>query len=229
MSYDVILPAAGSGKRMGAGKNKLFLELNNKPILIHTLEVFEVDPQCRAIYLAVKDEERTFIRSQLQQYKISKVKAMPTGGDERQHSVYACMKEVVAGAIVLVHDVARPFIEQATIHRLVEAATEKGAAIAGVRAKDTMKRVENGIIQETIDRSSLWMIQTPQAFDFELLMQAQVKAEQEGFLGTDEGMLVERLDQQIQIVESNYENIKITTKEDLVFGEAILNRRQGGN
>ncbi|MBQ0137833.1 MAG: 2-C-methyl-D-erythritol 4-phosphate cytidylyltransferase [Kurthia sp.] len=228
MQYDVILPAAGSGKRMGAGKNKLFLELANKPILIHTLEVFEKDEACRAIFLAVKSSERSFIQSQLQKYNITKVNEMPIGGDERQHSVLACLKVMDTGDIVLVHDAARPFIEQSTIHALIRKASEKGAAIAGVRAKDTMKRVSNGRIEETVERSSLWMIQTPQAFDFELLKEAELSAEAEGFLGTDESMLVERLDKEVYVVESNYENVKITTKEDLIFGEAILNRRAGG-
>ena len=228
MVYDVILPAAGSGKRMGAGKNKLFLELKEKPILIHTLEVFEKDEWCRGIYLAVKDSEREFIQNLLKRYSITKVKAMPTGGDERQYSVQSCMKAIGNGDIVLVHDAARPFILEPTIHKLVEVAQQKGAAIAGVRAKDTMKRVEAGIIQETVDRSTLWMIQTPQAFRFELLQYAENHAEQDGFLGTDESMLVEREGEFVYMVESSYENVKITTKEDLVFGEAILNQRIGG-
>lgn len=228
MQYDVILPAAGSGKRMGAGKNKLFLELVDKPIIIHTLEVFEKDEACRAIYLAVKPSERAYIEEQLQQYHITKVVAMPEGGEERQQSVYACLNAMKDSKIVLVHDAARPFIEQHTIHELAAAAFEKGAAIAGVRAKDTMKRVVNGLIEETVDRSSLWMIQTPQAFEFQLLKEAADAAEAVGFLGTDEAMLVERMNKAVYIVESSYENVKITTKEDLVFGEAILNRRAGG-
>lgn len=228
MQYDVILPAAGSGKRMGAGKNKLFLQLQKKPIIIHTLEVFEQDEACRAIYLAVKPSERTYIQEQLQQYQITKVVAMPDGGEERQHSVYACLKEMNEAEIVLVHDAARPFIKQKTIHQLMATALEKGSAIAGVPAKDTMKRVNDGLIEETVDRSSLWMIQTPQAFDFNLLKRAEEQAYQEGFLGTDESMLIERLGEPVYIVESDYENVKITTKEDLIFGEAILSRRAGG-
>ena len=228
MQYDVILPAAGSGKRMGAGKNKLFLELKGKPILMHTLEIFERDAWCRGIYLAVKDSERAYIEQLLTQYNITKVKQMPTGGEERQHSVQSCMKAIAEGEIVLVHDAARPFILEPTIHELAEMAQKKGAAIAGVRAKDTMKRVEAGIIQETVDRSTLWMIQTPQAFRFELLQYAENHAEQDGFVGTDESMLVEREGEFVYMVESSYENVKITTKEDLVFGEAILNQRIGG-
>lgn len=229
MDYEVVLPAAGSGKRMGAGKNKLFLPLGNKPILIHTLEVFEKDQHCTGIYLAVKPEERDYIRQLLKEYGITKVKGLPNGGKERQHSVHACLKIMKEVDIVLVHDAARPFVTHSVINRLVETAYEKGAAIAGVRAKDTMKIVRNGVIVETVNRDDLWAIQTPQAFCYELLRQAEDEAEQTGFLGTDEAMLVERLGHEIHIVESSYENIKITTKEDLLFGEAILKNRQLNN
>jgi len=225
VQYEVVLPAAGSGKRMGAGQNKLFLELLGKPILIHTLEVFEQDENCTGIWLAVKPEERAFIREMLASYGISKVKGLPDGGAERQHSVHSCMKEMEQVDIVLVHDAARPFITHAIIANLVQSAHDFGAAIAGVRAKDTMKKVRDGIIEETVDRESLWMIQTPQAFRFDLIVEAEDVAEKVGFLGTDEAMLVERLGHAVHIVESTYENVKMTTKEDLLFGEAILRRR----
>lgn len=230
MQYEVVLPAAGSGKRMGAGQNKLFLKLLEKPILIHTLEVFEQDNNCTGIWLAVKPEERGFIRELLTEYSISKVKGLPDGGVERQHSVHSCMKEMEQVNIVLVHDAARPFITHDIIANLVQSAHDNGAAIAGVRAKDTMKKVRDGIIEETVDRESLWMIQTPQAFRFDLIVHAEDVAEKVGFLGTDEAMLVERLGHAVHIVESSYENVKMTTKEDLVFGEAILHKRKlGGN
>lgn len=229
VQYEVVLPAAGSGKRMGAGRNKLFLELLEKPILIHTLEVFEQDENCTGIWLAVKPAERAVIQKMLENYGISKVKGLPDGGAERQHSVHACMKEMEQVDIVLVHDAARPFITRDIIATLVQSAHNFGAAIAGVRAKDTMKKVRNGIIEETVDRESLWMIQTPQAFRFDLIVEAEDVAEKVGFLGTDEAMLVERLGHEVHIVESNYENVKMTTKEDLLFGEAILRKRALGN
>ncbi|HWL27186.1 MAG TPA: 2-C-methyl-D-erythritol 4-phosphate cytidylyltransferase [Ureibacillus sp.] len=225
MFYEVVLPAAGSGKRMGAGKNKLFLLLQDKPILIHTLEVFQNDECCTGIWLAVKPEEREYIRQLLNDYDITKVKGLPDGGEERQHSVHSCIKEMQKVDIVLVHDAARPFITHDIIARLVETAREKGAAIAGVRAKDTMKKVSNGVIIETVDREHLWMIQTPQAFRFDLLYEAEDVAEKVGFLGTDEAMLVERLGYPVHIVEASYDNIKMTTKEDLVIGEAILRKK----
>nr|WP_301286048.1 2-C-methyl-D-erythritol 4-phosphate cytidylyltransferase [Lysinibacillus endophyticus] len=219
------MPAAGSGKRMGAGQNKLFLLLANKPILIHTLEVFEQDENCTGIWLAVKPEEREFIQQLLREYQITKVKGLPDGGEERQHSVHSCIKEMEQVEIVLVHDAARPFITQNIIASLVKRAIEQGAAIAGVKAKDTMKKVKDGIIVETVDRESLWMIQTPQAFRYDLLAEAEDVAEKVGFLGTDEAMLVERLGYPVHIVEASYDNLKMTTKEDLVLGEAILKKR----
>lgn len=225
LQYEVVLPAAGSGKRMGAGQNKLFLLLANKPILIHTLEVFQKDKNCTGIWLAVKPEEREYIEKLLGKYSITKVKGLPNGGEERQHSVHSCIKEMEHVDIVLVHDAARPFITTPVIEKLTLAAYEKGAAIAGVRAKDTMKKVNDSVIVETVDRDNLWSIQTPQAFRFDLLKEAEDDAEKVGFLGTDEAMLVERLGHRVYIVESTYENVKMTTKEDLVFGEAIIQHR----
>ena len=128
--------------------------------------------------------------------------------------------------MLLVHDAARPFIQIDVIHQLVQSAEEFGAAVAAVRAKDTMKKVYNGIIQETVDRESLWIIQTPQAFQYDVLEKAERLAEQESFLGTDEAMLVERLGGNVHIVESTYDNVKVTTQEDLLLGEVILNKRK---
>lgn len=221
-----MMPAAGSGKRMGAGYNKLFLELEEKPILIHTLDMFEKDPACVGMILAVKPEERVQIESMLERFAITKVRALVDGGTERQYSVKMCIKAHEASGIVLVHDAARPFIHHLVVRELVEVAAEHGAAIAGVKAKDTMKYVQAGIVEGTVDREKLWIIQTPQAFQFDLLQKASDKAEAEGFLGTDESMLVERLGHPVRIVESTYDNVKITTQEDLVFGEVLLRRRR---
>lgn len=225
-TYTVMLPAAGSGSRMGAGFNKLFLELSGKPILIHTLDVFEQDPNCSGMILSVKAEEKLQIEAMLDRFGITKVAALVEGGSERQQSVAACIGAHQSGGIVLVHDAARPFIHRTVIRKLVEAAREKGAAIAGVQVKDTMKVATDGIVEETVDRSRLWSIQTPQAFRYEILKEASEKAEAEGFLGTDESMIVERLGHPVRVVESTYDNVKMTTKEDLLFGEVLLKQRR---
>ncbi|MBD7983677.1 2-C-methyl-D-erythritol 4-phosphate cytidylyltransferase [Sporosarcina sp. Sa2YVA2] len=224
--YTVLIPAAGSGSRMGAGFNKLFLELVDKPILIHTLEVFENDPSCEGMILSVKEEERLDISRMIAQFGITKVKMLVEGGAERQQSVAACIHAHPSNGIILVHDAARPFIRHEVIRQLVETADVQGAAIAGVRVKDTMKTASDTIVEGTIDRSTLWSIQTPQAFRYEVLKEASDKAEADGFLGTDESMIVERLGFPVHIVESAYDNVKMTTKEDLLFGEVLLKHRR---
>ena len=225
MDYTVMMPAAGSGTRMGAGQNKLFLELAGKSILAHTLSVFEKDPSCVGIILAVKEAEREDIESIVIGANITKVKALPEGGNERQHSVAACLAAHEGDGIVLVHDAARPFIAPRVIAELAESAAAHGAAVAGVKAKDTMKYVTDGVIEETADRDRLWVIQTPQAFRFDLLNDASAQAAREGFLGTDEAMLVEHAGHAVRIVESTYDNIKMTTPEDLAYGEYLLKKR----
>lgn len=225
MKYTVVLPAAGSGKRMKADRNKLLLELSGKPIFIYTLEVFDRDPDCEGMWLAVKEDERELIEKYVEQYEIKKVKGYAAGGAERQDSVRAGLEMAGQSEVVLVHDAARPFISPAVIRELVERANESGAAIAGVPVKDTIKKVREGVITETVDRAELWMIQTPQAFRYKLLMEAAQRAQADGFLGTDEAMLVERTGHPVQIVESTYENVKMTTPDDLIYGKAILESR----
>ncbi|MET3574312.1 2-C-methyl-D-erythritol 4-phosphate cytidylyltransferase [Bhargavaea ullalensis] len=229
MEYTVMLPAAGSGRRMGAGENKLFLPLGGEPILIRTLRVFEEDPACRGIILAVRPDERERIRKMLVEAGIQKAAAMPDGGEERQDSVRACVRAFIegggdGGSVVMVHDAARPFISRRVIGELAVSAGRHGAAIAAVRAKDTVKQVHGGIVESTPDRESLWLVQTPQAFRASLLSRAEEQAAADGFLGTDESMLVERLGHPVRIVESTYDNVKMTTKEDLAIGEVLLKR-----
>lgn len=225
MKYTVVLPAAGSGKRMKADRNKLLLELSGKPIFIYTLEVFDRDPECEGMWLAVKEDEREMIEKYVERYEIKKVKGYAAGGAERQDSVRAGLEMAGQCEVVLVHDAARPFISPVVIRELVEQANESGAAIAGVPVKDTIKKVRESVITETVNRAELWMIQTPQAFRYELLMEAAQRAKADGFLGTDEAMLVERMGHPVQIVESTYENVKMTTPDDLIYGKAILASR----
>ncbi|MEH7413866.1 2-C-methyl-D-erythritol 4-phosphate cytidylyltransferase [Neobacillus drentensis] len=226
MTYQVIIPAAGMGKRMQAGKNKLLLELNGLPILVHTLRVFEEDEACDGIILAIHPQDHKEINGLLQKYQIRKVPDLVMGGDERQHSIFNALKTVKMDGIILVHDAARPFIQKGHIHLLTQKAVETGAAIMGVPAKDTMKKQKNGVVVETVERSSLWAVQTPQAFRISLLKEAYEKAEKDQFLGTDDASLVERLNYPVSIVEGDYDNIKLTTPEDLYFAEAIIKKRE---
>ncbi|MBB6447505.1 2-C-methyl-D-erythritol 4-phosphate cytidylyltransferase [Bacillus benzoevorans] len=227
MTYQVILPAAGQGKRMGAGKNKLLLELDGVPIFIYTLRVFDCDDSCSRIILAVNEDEKREIERLLAQFGIKKEVKLVSGGSERQYSVYAGVKVLENDEdIVLVHDAARPFIDSEQIQRLVEAAEQYGAAILAVPVKDTIKRAEGNKIKDTIERSSLWSVQTPQAFRTFELRKAHEQALCDQYLGTDEASLVERMGHDVIIVEGNYDNIKLTTPEDLFFAETIIAKRK---
>lgn len=227
MPYQVIIPAAGQGKRMGAGKNKLLLTLEGVPILIHTLRVFEADAECSGIILAISPSDEQQFKSLLKEYGIHKVSSLVAGGKERQDSVYNGLRTVHSlDGIVLVHDAARPFIKTEIIHKLVEAASKDGGAIVAVPVKDTIKKAENSMVSETVERSSLWAVQTPQAFRASVLLEAHNKAIREQFIGTDESSLVERIPHRVSIIEGDYDNIKLTTPEDLYFAQAILRKRK---
>ncbi|MBS8266874.1 2-C-methyl-D-erythritol 4-phosphate cytidylyltransferase [Mesobacillus boroniphilus] len=227
MTYQVIIPAAGQGKRMGAGKNKLLLTLEGVPILIHTLRVFEADDDCSGIILAINPSDEQQFKSLLKEYGIHKVSSFVTGGKERQDSVYNGLMAVHSlDGIVLVHDAARPFIKIETIRNLVDAASKDGGSIVAVPVKDTIKKAANSMVAETVERSSLWAVQTPQAFRVSVLLEAHNKAMREQFIGTDESSLVERIPHPVSIIEGDYDNIKLTTPEDLYFAEAILRKRK---
>ena len=193
-----------------------------KPILIHTLEVFEQDTNCTGIWLAVKPSERIYIRELLKKYGITKVSGMPDGGAERQHSVHACIKAMNDVSIVLVHDAARPFITHPIIKELAKTAFVNGAAVAGVRAKDTMKKVVDGRVQETIDRDSLWMVQTPQAFPANLIKEAYEVEYDSKF--TDDATVAENAGVPVKLIKGEDANIKITTMDDIYYASYVFGK-----
>ncbi|QPC48013.1 2-C-methyl-D-erythritol 4-phosphate cytidylyltransferase [Mangrovibacillus cuniculi] len=223
MNYRVIIPAAGQGKRMGLGYNKLFLPLGGRALIAHTLDVFLQDSSCETVILSTNEEERELFLSLSLKGDRSKI-TFVNGGVERQHSVANGLSSIDAkeDTLVLVHDGARPFITREVIAKVVQKANDNGAAIVGVPVKDTIKRIQSSVVQETIDRSSLWQIQTPQAFRLSILHEAHQWARVNNYLGTDEASLVEKISYPVSIVEGSYDNIKLTTKEDIYFGEAIL-------
>ncbi len=221
MDYSVVIPAAGRGKRMNAGKNKLFIDLQGEPVIVHTLKVFDRDPDCTEMVLAVHKEERGEFQKLISRIGFKTEIKLAAGGKERQDSVYSGLKETT-GDIILVHDGARPFITGSMTGRLAEAAAEHGAAIAAVPVKDTIKKAESGFVTETVDRSTLMMVQTPQAFRRDLILKAHEHARKTGFIGTDDASLAELLGFPVKITEGSYRNIKLTTPEDLIFAEAIL-------
>jgi 2-C-methyl-D-erythritol 4-phosphate cytidylyltransferase len=225
MSVIVLIPAAGTGSRMGAAVNKQYLTLADRPILAHTLNLFDNHPAVDSIHLISPETEIAYCRREVvERYAFAKVRSIIAGGAERQDSVRNGLLKCGAAAedIVLIHDGARPFFPPAMIPRVVATTLSIGACVVGVPVKDTIKEVEDSLVLGTPDRQRLWQAQTPQAFRFALIRDAHEQAVREGFRGTDDASLVERLGQPVAMFEGNYRNIKITTPEDLILARAFL-------
>ncbi len=224
MSVGVIIPAAGRGKRMGASLPKQFLSLGDRPILVHTLQVFQFHPEVDQIVIATGEEDKQNVWELIKKYQLSKVTSVVTGGVERQDSVRHALKQLQTDW-VLVHDAVRPFISSERIRVLLKEVRTHGAAVLAVPIKDTVKQVgKNGLVEKTPDRSRLWAVQTPQAFRRTLLQQAHNEAEQHNVVGTDDAMLVERIGLPVKVVMGEYTNIKLTTPEDLIIAESFLEK-----
>ncbi|WP_168123544.1 2-C-methyl-D-erythritol 4-phosphate cytidylyltransferase [Paenibacillus sp. HB172176] len=224
--WGVVIVAAGRGTRMGTKESKQYLQLADKPILVHTLSLFQRMDFVAEISLVVGKQDLDRCNGWVREFGLDKVAAVLAGGGERQHSVM-CGLQALSADWVMVHDGVRPLVTEASIQACCNAAVRNGAAVLAVPVKDTIKQVdETGRIVSTPDRSTLWAIQTPQAFRRSTLLEAHEKARQDGFLGTDDASLVERLDVAVHVAEGDYANIKITTPEDLPMAELLLERRR---
>ncbi len=235
-----IVPAAGIGKRFGAGKNKLLYELSGKPLLIWTLEALEGVEEIDEIVPVLQEGDLEYGGVLIRDFRITKVKRVLPGGKERQDSVYCGIRSLEGdNAIVVVHDGARPFIDSDMVRRALEGLDGCDGAIAGVPVKDTIKECKmlppqpplakggsrggkDIIVQKTLERSVLWSVQTPQVFRVRTIREAHERARSEGYYATDDAALVERYGGRIRIVEGSYRNIKVTTPEDIHIAEAIL-------
>ena len=222
----VIFPAAGEGRRMNAGKNKVFVELLGKPILVRTLLRFS---ECAAVddfVVVVGEEDVEKVAAALEKTPGLKPFRVVEGGSERQYSVKNGLAALHPDAeLVLVHDAARPLVPVKTIEAVVAETWRSGAAIAAVHAKNTIKVVRgDGVVESTPDRANLWEVQTPQGFRRDILEAAYRRAEADGFLGTDDAGLVERMGFPVRVVEGSYRNLKVTTPEDLWVVETFMER-----
>ncbi|HET7153098.1 MAG TPA: 2-C-methyl-D-erythritol 4-phosphate cytidylyltransferase [Candidatus Kapabacteria bacterium] len=220
-----LIPAAGVGKRIGGEIPKQFLALHDKPILALTLEKFQASSAIQEIIVAAPEEFHANVREIAAKHSIAKLTQVVIGGEQRQHSVWNALKAAPKDAeIVIVHDAVRPLVSASDIQKVVDSAKKHGAAILAVRVKDTIKLSdEQEFVLNTLDREYLWSVQTPQAFKRDILFGAMQQAMEEHFTGTDEASVVENYGVDVKIIEGSYTNIKITTKEDLVFAGAILN------
>jgi len=231
MQVFVILPAAGLGTRMAGPQPKQFLSLDGIPILIHSLRAFAAVERVTAIYVAVRKTEMERVQAQIAEYGFAGKVRVVEGGDNRQESVSHALAALQAQPddVVLVHDAVRPLIDAATIERTIDAVLEHGAAIVGLPAVDTIKQVERtahgALITSTIPREFIVQAQTPQGFRVGLLRKAFDEAMADGFVGTDEASLLERIDYPVAVVHGSAVNLKITQPGDLELAEFYLRRR----
>lgn len=230
MKVIVIIPAAGLGSRMagsatGKAPAKQFTELNGVPVLIHTLRKFAEAPGVTEIVIAMRKSEADNFAPRLQQENFAKPVRIVEGGEHRQESVSNALQAISAAPedLVLVHDAVRPFVDREIIANVIDAAAKHGAAIAAVPAVDTIKQVdrtaEGAVVNATIPREHIVQVQTPQGFRFHVLKQAFDEAARDGFVGTDEASVVERMGHEVAVVMGSPKNIKITTPADLELAE----------
>ncbi|HEU4368676.1 MAG TPA: 2-C-methyl-D-erythritol 4-phosphate cytidylyltransferase [Methylomirabilota bacterium] len=211
----VLIPAGGVGTRLGRRTPKQFLRLRDATILGATLRHFTRHPAVRAVVVAAPAAHLARTRRLVARAGRCPVDVV-AGGASRQESVWLALQAAPPDAeIVLVHDAVRPFIERRLIDAVVAKATAHGAAVCALPIAETIKRVRDGVVETTLDRSGLWAVQTPQGFRHALLREAHEKARRDGVVGTDDAALVERLGQPVRVVAGLAGNLKITTPEDL--------------
>jgi 2-C-methyl-D-erythritol 4-phosphate cytidylyltransferase len=220
-----IIPAGGIGRRMNARLPKQYLRLGRTPVLVRTLRVLAGAAAVSGIVVAVPRERVEATRRLLRASGVRKVLEVVAGGRERQESVWLGLQAAGQPEWVLVHDAVRPFISAALIARVLVAAGPTGAATCGLPVRETVKRVREDVVESTLDRAGLWLIQTPQAFRRELLWEAHDKARRDGYPGTDDAVLVERLGGRVAVVPGLAENLKITTPGDLRVARLWTGRR----
>lgn len=219
-----VIVAAGSSRRMG-GENKLLLKLAGAPVLAHTLNAFEKCAAVRDIVLVCREQDIMPYTDLVRAFGISKLRTVTRGGDSRTASVLAGITAAPEDTVlVAVHDGARPLVSEAVITEAVCAAAECGAAAPVVPVKDSIKRIENGCIAADVPRDTLAAVQTPQVFRREVLQRALTDAQRKNRSFTDDCAAVEALGQTVRVTHGSYENIKITTPEDISAAEAFLNR-----
>jgi len=226
-SVVAVVPAAGQGIRMGGATRKQYLTLGGVPLLVLSLKVLQQVESIREIILSVPENDREYCWHEIvSPFGLRKVTQVVAGGQRRQDSVFNGLLAIAdPPEMVLVHDGVRPFIDDGLVERVISCAEQTGAAVMAMPIHDTVKRVDaHGVIQETLNREELWHIQTPQVFRYDWLLEAHQHAQQENWNVTDDAAMIERMRYPVSVVEGSCFNIKITRPEDLIFGEAILNR-----
>lgn len=224
-----LIVAAGQGVRMGAERPKQFLSIAGRPILAHTISVFDQSPDIDLIVLCLAEAEIDYCRKEIvERFEIHTNILYVSGGARRQDSVYNGLQRLEGDHIVLIHDGVRPFVSKELIAECKRGAVQWGACLPAVPVTDTLKKTDsNGLVIQTISRKQMYMAQTPQAFRLQLIKAAHQTALKEGWLATDDASLVERMGEPVRVIPGAPHNIKITTPEDLYRAEAFMARSKG--
>ena len=221
-----IVLAAGQGKRMGTKVQKQYLEISGKPVLFYSLDAFQRSNIIDEIILVVGENQEDYCKKEIvEKYGITKVSKIVKGGSERYYSVWNGLQAMSEDGYVFIHDGARPFVTEEILSRVYDAVQIEKACVVGMPVKDTIKIADdNKFAKETPNRNYVWMVQTPQVFEKSLVKEAySLLMEQEIIRVTDDAMVVEKmLNRNVKLVEGSYENIKITTPEDLKIAEIFV-------
>jgi 2-C-methyl-D-erythritol 4-phosphate cytidylyltransferase len=225
-----IVLAGGAGKRMGSSTSKQFLLLDNKPILVHTLQIFQECRPVDGIYLVVNHRDLPLIQEEiLETYHFSKVMKLVIGGRLRQDSVRNGLEAIDEPCdVVVIHDAARPFVSPAFVEKSIFLMEMFDAVVPAIPARDTIKVIsKEGFVLKTLERDALWHIQTPQTFKYDLIAKAYREGMAKKLCAYDDSTFIEHLGKKVKVVEGSPYNIKITTPEDLLIARGILAQLKG--
>src|SRR3989344_256172 len=227
MNFAIIV-AAGKGKRMNSEENKVFLNLLNKPMLYYALKAFQDCDQINEIIIVARKNDFKRITELKLKYDFNKIKNIIEGGNERQDSVYnglVSIKNAKKDDIMIVHNGSNPLVKENEITGCINSAKQFGAAVCAFPLKDTIKKINKGFVEKTLDRKDVYQMQTPQAIKYGLFMEGFDNIKKNKLDVTDDVSVVESLNKKVKIVECSYENIKVTTRDDLAVAEGILIKR----
>jgi 2-C-methyl-D-erythritol 4-phosphate cytidylyltransferase len=229
MSTTVVIPAGGTGSRFGSEIPKQFVELQGKPLIVRTIEIFDNINEVDSIIISVHSEWFTYTKELVQKFKLSKVKDVVVGGKERQDSIFNALhsKAIEDAEIVMIHDAVRPFLSENLIHKIIDSAEENGAVVLGSTPKDPVKEINGkGQVVRSLPRNHLTITQTPQAFWTDIIVNAYEKARVVNYTGADSSQLVEFNGFKVTVIEGEDQNIKITTPFDFKLAELIMNEKK---
>ncbi|MFA5803197.1 MAG: 2-C-methyl-D-erythritol 4-phosphate cytidylyltransferase [Melioribacteraceae bacterium] len=226
MKTFAIIPSGGTGNRIGTDLPKQYLQFNGKELIAYTIDIFQKCDLIDDIIISACKDYFDLLHTIKNNYSFSKISKIVEGGEERQHSVFNALKSINAkdDDLIIVHDAVRPLLPRDILMKAIETAKISGSAVVAIKAKDTLVKGLDSVISY-IDRQDIFYLQTPQIFHFRILMDAFIKAEKEEFIGTDESMLVQRAGNKVNIVSGSSFNFKITTEEDLLILDNIIQNR----